>query len=272
MLSQLINKVCSRGRRLTSRIISPIIRTRLFIHYRKQYKLFATLDTTNRFSMSWQERYPCLDDATDNTPFEPHYLYHPAWAARIIAETKPRKHTDISSIVNFNAVVSAFIPVDFYDYRPASINLDNLKTAAIDLTNIAFASNSIPSLSCMHTVEHVGLGRYGDPLDPIGDIKAFNELNRVCAIDGNLLLVVPVGRPRIQFNAHRIYSPSQVLEHFTNFELKDFSIVLDDASYHKNASLDLAINQNFGCGCFWLKKISAMFNATETKFTPINHN
>jgi hypothetical protein len=57
----------------------------------------------------------------------------------------------------------------------------------------------------MHVIEHIGLGRYGEALDPDGDLKAIRELVRVLAAGGNLLVVVPVGRPRIQFNAHRIY-------------------------------------------------------------------
>jgi len=47
----------------------------------------------------------------------------------------------------------------------------------------------------MNVVEHVGLGRYGEPLDPEGDIKAMRELRRVLAPGGSLLFVVPVGRP-----------------------------------------------------------------------------
>jgi hypothetical protein len=66
----------------------------------------------------------------------------------------------------------------------------------------------------MHVVEHVGLGSYGDSLDPNGDLKAMSELKRVLSINGNLLFVVPVGKPRVMFNAHRIYSYEQIIECF----------------------------------------------------------
>ncbi len=46
--------------------------------------------------------------------------------------------------------------------------------------------------SCMHTIEHIGLGRYGDPLDAVGDQTALSELQRVVAPGGSLLIVVPV--------------------------------------------------------------------------------
>ncbi|MGA2030503.1 MAG: DUF268 domain-containing protein, partial [Verrucomicrobiota bacterium] len=76
-------------------------------------------------------------------------------------------------------MVSAFVPVKFYDYRPADLHLDNLACEHADLQALPFADCGIQSISCMHVVEHVGLGRYGDPLDPNGDLKAMNELERV---------------------------------------------------------------------------------------------
>ena len=123
-----------------------------------------------------------------------------------VKEIHPAKHTDISSSLYFSGIVSAFVPVDFYDYRPADLHLSDLTSAHADLTKLFFANASIDSLSCMHTVEHIGLGRYGDRIDPSGDLKAINELTRVVAAGGSFLFVVPVGKPKIEFNAHRIYS------------------------------------------------------------------
>ena len=124
-----------------------------------------------------------------------------------LSQTKPEFHIDISSTLYFCSIVSAFIPIKFYDYRPVKLNLEKLYTGSADLLSLPFEEGSVNSLSCMHVVEHIGLGRYGDPLDPDGDLKAISELIRVLAPDGNLLLVVPVGKKsRIMFNAHRIYS------------------------------------------------------------------
>ena len=155
----------------------------------------------NRFRFNWQDRILCIDDKTETTEFDRHYVYHTAWAARKLAEIKPEHHVDISSYIYFSALVSAFIPIKFYDYRLAKIELSNHASEHADITSLSFEDNSIKSLSCLHVVEHIGLGRYGDPVDYDGDLKAINELKRVLAVSGYLLFAVPLGKDaHIQFN------------------------------------------------------------------------
>jgi SAM-dependent methyltransferase len=229
-----------------------------FLHFKKLAGGKAT-----RFSCLWQDRRPCLKDKTKTTSFDSHYIYHLAWATRILAQNKPSMHIDISSSLYFSALVSAFFPVRFFDYRPANLLLDKLTTEAADLCALPFADQSVSSLSCMHVVEHIGLGRYGDQLDPEGDLKAVAELTRVLAPGGNLLFVVPVGKPRIQFNAHRIYSYDQILGYFTGLELAEFSLIPDNAAQKgliRNASKAVADTQRYGCGCFWFRRPSISSN------------
>jgi len=212
----------------------------------------------NRFAIKTRDIYPCLGDKLAKTPFDQHYIYHPAWAARILASTKPEYHLDISSILSFSTIVSAFIPVKFYDYRPADITINNLETGFADLVKLPFEENSQPSVSCMHTIEHIGLGRYGDPLDPNGDIAAINELKRIIITGGDLLFVAPVGRPKIEFNAHRIYSFENIMEYFHPFQLQQFSLVPDKGGFIENADPGLVKLQRYGCGCFWFKKVKGV--------------
>jgi SAM-dependent methyltransferase len=226
---------------------------RLFQYFGELFKFRNKND--KRFAVHTRDIYPCLKDKIATTPFDHHYTYHPAWAARILARTKPDHHVDISSILSFSTIVSAFIPVKFYDYRPADVKLTDLESGFADLKQLSFPDNSIPSLSCMHTIEHIGLGRYGDELDPQGDIKSINELKRVLKPGGDLLFVTPVGRPKIEFNAHRIYSYEQVMEYFAPFELKEFSLVNDGGAMILNADPALVKEQQYGCGCFWFKKL-----------------
>lgn len=211
-----------------------------------------------KISLIWKNRYVCLNDKTNTTSFDTHYVYHTAWAARKIQEISPMKHIDVSSSIYFNAIVSAFVPIDFYDYRPARINLDGLSPYAGNLSSLPFLDNSIKSLSCMHVLEHIGLGRYGDELDPEGDLKAVSEIKRVLALQGDLLIVVPVGKPVINYNAHRVYGYEDVISMFFDLHLQEFSLLTDDdkgAEFILNASPDLVQNQNYACGCFWFKKI-----------------
>lgn len=210
---------------------------------------------SQRFSITDSDLYPCLEDNTINTTFDAHYIYHPAWAFRIIKKINPLKHIDISSTLHFCTTISAFYPTEFYDYRPAKLNLSNLVSREGDLNNLPFENNTVECLSCMHTIEHIGLGRYGDIIDPNGDIKAIKELQRVIKIGGHLLIVCPVGKPRIQFNAHRIYSFEMINELFPDFELNDFSIIKDDQTFIENANPSTVVEQDYGCGCFWYKKI-----------------
>lgn len=208
-----------------------------------------------RFKLDWEDRYPCLDDNTGGTGFDWHYVFHTAWAARVVAETKPARHVDISSSLYFCSIVSAFVPIDFYDYRPAELNLDGLTSGRADLMALPFADGSVASLSCMHVVEHIGLGRYGDPIDPQGDLKAMAELRRVLAPGGTLIFVTPVGKPKIQFNAHRIYACRQIVENFPGLVLEEFALQPDSTcELVRNASFELADAQNYACGCFRFRR------------------
>ncbi len=225
--------------------------------FKKDFALYRQLDTEKRFTANWSDIAPHLNDKTSATYFEGHYTYHPAWAARVVKKIAPAVHIDISSTLHFCSIISAFQKVEFYDYRPAALRLDGLITGKADLNNLQFDDDSIQSLSCMHTIEHIGLGRYGDAIDPNGDLKAINELKRVTAHGGNLLIVVPVGREQLAFNAHRIYSYAQVCKYFEPLTLKEFSLVPDnylEAGMIMNAARHDADQQTWGCGCFWFTK------------------
>ena len=221
------------------------------------YRAFSRADKAKRFTYSLRTAYPQILDKTELTGFDRHYVYHTTWAARRVQELNPTLHTDIASSLYFPGIVSAFVPVAFYDYRPAPLHLSNLTTEHADLTKLHFESDSIESLSCMHTIEHIGLGRYGDPIDPEADITATKELARVLAPGGQLLFVTPVGKEAvIQFNAHRIYTYEQVLSLFPELTLKEFSYVPERGTegIQENASPDSLKNESYACGLFVFSK------------------
>jgi hypothetical protein len=225
--------------------------------FREAFDQFAGLaGGTPRLQVCLDDINPQLSDRASVTPIDRHYTYHPAWAARVLARTRPIKHVDISSIVSFCTIVSAFVPVEFYDFRPASVELDGLYTGAADLTRLHFPSGSIASLSCMHVIEHIGLGRYGDPLDPDGDLKAIGELVRVLAPGGDLLVATPVGRPRVAFNAHRVYDHEVFARYFAPLELVEFALIEEsgEGGLIVAPPPERVRAESYGCGCFWFRK------------------
>ncbi len=244
---KLAKKIYKLGKNIT---LSPLVIS--------DYQDFKRLDKNPRFLLRPKDFYPQIFDKTLTTGFDRHYVYHTAWAARKVQQIAPEKHVDIASSLYFPGIVSAFIPVEFYDYRPAPLHLSNLETKHADLTKLHFASDSIPSLSCLHTVEHIGLGRYGDPIDPEGDIKACAELARVLAPHGSLLFVTPIGKEAIiQFNAHRIYTHEKVLALFPTLKLEEFSFIPEHGTdgIREHANPDELKNETYACGCFWFKKV-----------------
>jgi SAM-dependent methyltransferase len=239
--------------------LAPFQNTVVNPKYRRflgDFRRFSMLSAMKprRFQLDWDDRYPCLDDRTAETGYDPHYTYHPAWAAAIIAQNRPTRHVDISSTLAFCTMLAAFVPVGFYDIRPARLNIKDLTCDTADLTSLPFDDRSQLSLSCMHVAEHVGLGRYGDPLDPDGDLKSMHELQRVLAPGGTLLFVVPVGRPCIRFNAHRIYSFRHIMTEFAELRLRQFALVDDRGLFTVDAPPAAADAQEYGCGCWWFER------------------
>ncbi|MDP1625102.1 MAG: DUF268 domain-containing protein [bacterium] len=225
-----------------------------YLAYRHAASINTAHGKPSRFTLRLTDFHPQVKDKTVKTGFDRHYVYHTSWAARVVAETKPAKHIDISSSLYFSGLVSAFVPVEFYDYRPADLLLSNLESKHGDLMALPFADNNVESISCMHTIEHVGLGRYGDPMDPEGDVKACKELARVLKPGGSLLFVTPVGREaKIEWNAHRIYSYEAALALFPGLKLAEFSLIPEDGvngGLIRNADPKLVMKESYACGCF----------------------
>lgn len=169
--------------------------------------------------------YPCLSDRTATTGFDAHYVYQAAWAAQRIAQSAVTGHVDIGSDIRFVGMLTAITPVVFVDIRPVQLDLPGFECRPGSLLALPFDDRCIASLSCLHVIEHVGLGRYGDPLDPAGADKAVSEIVRVLAPGGTALVSVPVGRRRIQFNGQRIFAIDEVVRLFAGLTLVELSIV-----------------------------------------------
>lgn len=203
------------------------------------------------------DAYPQLHDKTAVSTFDPHYFYVNAWAMRRVTANQPARHVDVASQVLFANLLAAVVPVLFVDYRPLHVSLSGLTSLGGSILALPFADNSLASLSCLHVAEHIGLGRYGDPLDPLGTQKAARELARVLAPGGNLYFALPVGRPRLQFNAHRIHDPQTICTYFADLELVEFCGVDDHGRFAEAINPAALAHSSYACGLFWFRKAAA---------------
>lgn len=200
------------------------------------------------------DSYPCLTDWVAHTPFDPHYFFQGAWLARRIQEVRPGRHVDVGSSVMTVGVLSANVDTLFVDYRPLMAKLPRLTSVAANITSLPFGTGAVESLSCLHVLEHIGLGRYGDPIDPSGSEKGAHELERILKPGGTLYLSLPVGRHRTCFNAHRVFAPEHIPAMFPALRLAEFSYVDDSGAFWEKRPLQSANGLDYGCGMFVLVK------------------
>ncbi|MDB5970491.1 MAG: hypothetical protein JWQ90_2941 [Hydrocarboniphaga sp.] len=201
--------------------------------------------------------YPCLEDRfTESGSAKGHYFHQDLLVARRIYRNNPEIHADVGSRVDgFVAHVASFRPVIVFDIRPLSNTVPNIQFKQADLMEPVAAElkDYCDSLSCLHALEHFGLGRYGDPVTYDGYISGLSNLWSILKTGGKLYFSVPIGPQRIEFNAHRIFSVGYLLEIFADkYQIDHFSYVDDQGSLHENAPLTASdVSANFGCdhGC-----------------------
>lgn len=202
---------------------------------------------------------PTLFQRAINSPFDAHYTYQSAWATKRIVESGVAEHVDVSSSVPFVAQLAGVLPVTMYEFHAPSIRLPGLTLKEASLLDLPMADQSVRSLSCLHVIEHVGLGRYGDPLDPRGTERALSSLARVLAPGGALYVSAPAGKARVAFNAHRVLDPRAVVAHMAaqGLTLAGFAFIDDAGSLCDPATPDEACDLWYGCGLYHFTRAEA---------------
>lgn len=208
--------------------------------------------TKKSFRFKIGKAYPQLSDRFESAGTAcGHYFHQDIWAARLIHSASPEKHIDIGSRIDgFVAHLLAFMDVTEVDIRPLNTSQPGLTFVTGDMLDLPFPDQSMQSLSCLHALEHVGLGRYGDPIDPNAWTTAITQLQRVLAPDGKLYFSVPIGSEKLEFNAHRIFDPLTITDSFDQLQLVSFSAVSDDGDFVENALPDDYRNSRYACGLF----------------------
>lgn len=208
--------------------------------------------------------YPILADKyMESGVMKGHYFHQDLFVASRIFQTNPVRHIDIGSRIDgFVAHIASFRAIEIFDIRPLNSEVPNIVFRQVDLS--APISEKYlactDSISCLHAIEHFGLGRYGDSIDIDGHLKGLDNITKFLTPNGRLYFSTPIGPQRIEFNAHRVFGVSYLLNYFnTNYNIISFSYVDDAGSFFQNANLtDSAIKNNFncqyGCGIFELQK------------------
>jgi len=200
----------------------------------------------------FSELQPCFSDRQASTQSGGgQYFYQDIWALKKLAQARPGEHHDIGSRLDgFVGQATAICPVVYWDIRPPQFQLPGFQFRLGGFPRLPVPDHSISSLSCLHVAEHIGLGRYGERLDPLGTQTALAELMRILAPGGQLLLSMPIGQERVCFNAQRVWHPERPIAALKELRLMEFSAVNDSGEFLENASpTDLAQSKN-SCGLY----------------------
>ncbi|MBU1853976.1 MAG: DUF268 domain-containing protein [Candidatus Omnitrophica bacterium] len=201
---------------------------------------------------------PSLEDWTRTTPVDIYYFHQDTWVAGKIIENVPDVHVDIGSTALFVGILSKVTRVCSVDIRPLPVSLENMSCKKGDILGLPFNDGEVSSLSSLCVVEHIGLGRYGDPLDPFGSSKAIQEVSRVLKKGGDLYISVPIGESSgVYFNAYRVFDPHRFISMFQGFKVIDTLFIFEDriCTMEDYIKLDKSpYSQRMIVGCFHLQK------------------
>ncbi|WP_293739918.1 DUF268 domain-containing protein [uncultured Parabacteroides sp.] len=205
---------------------------------------------------------PCYRDKYEDAgTLSYHYFFQDLIVAKKIFKNNPIRHVDIGSRIDgFVAHLASFREVEVWDIRPLANNIPNVKFRQFDIMNSdRICEGELDSISCLHALEHFGLGRYGDPICYDGFYVGFVNMTKVLKKEGVLYLSVPIGKQRIEFNMHRVFSLKFLLDMVSSFYvLKSISVIDDQNMLHEDVELTNSnIDTNFDCdfGCVILELI-----------------
>lgn len=224
--------------------------------YFQNLRSIRELISKNNSPFPVKKYYPCLTDRFEDAgQFDIHYFLQDWFIANLIYKNNPVKHVDIGSkIDSFVSHVAVFREIEVVDIRPLNIDIPNIKFVEANVMSENFDFiDYCDSVSSLHVLEHFGLGRYGDPIDTEGHLKGINNITRMLKNGGTFYFSTPIGDQRIEFDAHRVFSVSYLVDLFVkSYDIKSFHYIDDNGKFNSNAELsNNNVTKNFGCnyGC-----------------------
>lgn len=233
-----------------------LIKTKSFIFniywFYKCLIQFKKLDKSNFFKL---KIFPILGEnkmfaGTINS----HYFIQDLFVAQQIFKQEPNKILDIGSRIDgFISNIASFREIDVVDIRPLENKTSNINFKQIDITSdISNLKLEYDCITCLHAIEHFGLGRYGDSIDPQGHVRGIENISLILQKKGTCYLSFPLGDNRVEFNAHRVFSLKYIVPILKkHFIIKGFSYISDNGILYENKSLEFGMLNNFDCkyGC-----------------------
>jgi SAM-dependent methyltransferase len=192
-----------------------------------------------------------------------HYFHQDLLVAKRVFQNNPVKHVDIGSRIDgFVAHVASFRKIEVFDIRDLDSQIPNIYFKRADICSKEFdLVDYCDSVSSLHVIEHLGLGRYGDKVDCNSHLKGLNNIYSLLKTGGKFYFSVPIGEQRIEFNAHRVFSVKYLLNILEGrYNMDSFSYVDDGGDLFKDVRLNSDEIENnysciYGCGIFELTKV-----------------
>jgi len=229
----------------------------------RDYRKFKKQLATSSDAFSFGKFHPCVEEhVQDSGTASGHYFHQDLLVAAKVFKNQPFRHVDVGSRVDgFIAHVAAFREIEVFDIRQFPQEIDNIISKRVDMMDPQMdLSDYCDSISCLHALEHFGLGRYGDRIDSQGHLKGWQNIIKLLKQNGKFYFSVPIGRQRIEFNAHRVFALEYLLEMMKDiYHIDSFSYVNDAGNLIKDVQLTKAsvatnFSCHYGCGIFELTK------------------
>jgi hypothetical protein len=132
----------------------------------------------------------------------------------------------------FKYNVAELITVEYTPISTSYPNLTVMTPAQVADLYLHGLWKPVDFIFSFSSIEHDGLGRYGDQLNPWGDVETMARLHCLLHDDGFMFLSIPTGRDCMVWNAHRIYGRYRLRVLFQDWWLlKDCYSTADPSKY-----------------------------------------